>query len=78
MKHVRAPGDGMGLLQETERYGIASKPIINNNDKKDDGILQFWGYKLPSTHGRQMKMRGVGGGYLLELNEVCTQKTFIV
>ena len=33
MKHVHAPGDGMGLLQETERYGIASKPMINNNDK---------------------------------------------
>ena len=38
MKHVHAPGDGMGLLQETERYGIASKPMINNNDKKYDGI----------------------------------------
>ena len=57
MKHVCAPGDGMGLLQETERYGIASKPIINNNDKKDDSILQFWGHKLPS-HGKQMKIQG--------------------
>lgn len=58
MKHVCAPGDGMGWLQETERYGIASKPIINNNDKKDDSILQFWGHKLPSSHGKQMKIQG--------------------
>lgn len=47
----------MGLLQETERYGIASKPIINNNDKKDESILQFWGHKLPSSHGKQMKIQ---------------------
>lgn len=64
-------------MQETETYSIASKPIINNNDKKDDSILQFWGYKLPSSHGRQMKIwGGVGGGNLLELNAVCTQKTY--